>query len=89
MNVYGVVVVDLDNDPCWSSGEFVGAPAGVPMGVRVRVLIGDRRWLALADCQKVAMQVWSAASVEVVPSDPRGIRDLVDYLRRDERLSVA
>jgi len=81
--------VDLDKDDCGSGGILGGAPPGVPPGVRVRVLLGHRRWLSSIECATIAAQVWSAAEVEVDGSDPGSIRELVDYLRRDQRLHVA
>ncbi|MDQ3463403.1 MAG: hypothetical protein M3500_01500 [Actinomycetota bacterium] len=87
MNITGVVLIDLD-DPAWADREFLPY-SPIPARVQVRVLIGDARDVPLADCRAVSSLVWSAASVEVVGSDPRGIRALVDHLRSDERLAVA
>jgi len=84
VNVTGVVILDLTGE-CWADGEFVGRPATIPAGIRVRVLLGDAADVSLTDCRAIASRVWSADSVEVVGSDPRGIRSLADYLRADER----
>ncbi|MGI9156953.1 MAG: hypothetical protein ACR2FG_09995 [Marmoricola sp.] len=87
MNIYGVVVIDLDLLAVWEPG---GVPrAAIPPGVRVRVDLGDRWGVSMEECRSVARRVYGAASVEVVGNDPRPIRDMVDYLRSDERTAVA
>ncbi len=85
MNVHGVVLIDLDSDPLWSDGEFIGAPAGIPPGVAVRVQIGNRRWVGMNECQMIANRTAGAGSVEVVGEDPVGIADLVRFLRDRQR----
>lgn len=87
MNITGVVVVSLDLLDAWEPGEV--ARAAIPVGVRVRVDLGDRWSVTGAECTTVLNRIWGAASVEVVGNDPRAIRDLVEYLRADERLDVA
>lgn len=87
MNITGVVVVSLDLLDAWEPGEV--ARAAIPLGVRVRVDLGDRWAVSVAECSTVLNRVYGAASVEVVGNDPRAIRELVDYLRADERLDAA
>ncbi len=86
MNVTGVVILDL-TDECWIDGEFVGRPAAIPPGVKVRVLIRNRRWVGLTECSRIALLSDGAASVEVVGTHPPAIAEVVRYLR--ERLSEA
>jgi len=85
--ITGVVVIDLDLLAAWEPGDV--ARAAIPPGVRVRVDLGDRWAVSMDECRSVARRLYGAASVEVVGNDPRAIRDLVDYLRADERLAVA
>ncbi len=87
MTISGVVVVSLDLLAAWEPGDV--ARAAIPPGVRVRVDVGDCWAVSVGDCRAVAVRIWGAGSVEVVGSDPRAIRDMVDYLRSDERLAVA
>lgn len=87
MIVYGVVVVSLDLMAAWEPGDV--ARAAIPSGVRVRVDIGDRWAVSMDECRSVLNRIWGAGSVEVVGTDPRAIRDMVDYLRADERLANA
>jgi len=87
-DVSGVVLIDLDSDPtCDHEGYFIGRPAGVPVGVQVRVLIGNRRWIGLTECSRIALLSDGAASVEIVGTHPPAIAEVVRYLR--ERLSEA
>ena len=85
MTVHGVVLIDLDSDPLWSDGEFIGAPAGIPAGVAVRVQIGDRRWVGLADSSRIASMTHGAASVEIVGTHSPAIADLVRFVRDRQR----
>ncbi len=87
MNITGVVVVSLYLLDAWEPGDI--PRAAIPPGVRVRVDVGDRWAVSVGDCRAVVNRVWGAASVEVVGTDTRAIRDLVEYLRSDERLKVA
>ncbi len=85
MNVHGVVIIDLDSDPLWSDGEFIGAPAGIPAGVAVRVQIGNRRWVGMSECQMIASRTYGAASVEIVGTHSPAIADLVRFVRDRQR----
>ncbi len=84
MNITGVVEIDLDSD---HEGYFIGRPADIPVGVRVRVLIRNQRWVGLTECARIALLSDGAASVEVVGTHPPAIAEVVRYLR--ERLSEA
>lgn len=83
--VFGVVEVHLDRDPCWQDGEFIGRPAGIPVGVRVRVQIGDRRFVGMDDTARVASVTYGAASVEVVGTHAPAVADLLAFLRDRQR----
>ena len=77
---YGVVEIDLDRDPSWQDES-----AAIPAGVRVRVLIGDRRWVGLDDSSRIASLAHGAASVEIIGTHSPAIACLVRSVRDRQR----
>lgn len=54
----------------------------VPMGVRVRVDLGDARWLTDHYLRVIATHTWGASQIEVTGTSPRAISDATRHLKR-------